>query len=82
MLTLIAGTSCQIQPTPEQIQCLVDIIMNNPSDPDVVAVDTECRSAFNNMDDPSTFCRIEACINALDTFYRRCGFTNIRLCEF
>ena len=74
-LTLIAGTSCQVEPTMEQIQCFIDFIVQNHGG--TVEV---CGNIFNES--PNAFCENEDCMNALDTIYRGCGYTRLELCEF
>ena len=81
LFTLIAGTSCQLAPTEEQLQCLSSYAANNPTDPAVQTVITDCGDALTGSD-PSALCMNEACFNALDTIYRRCGFTGLQLGGF
>ena len=74
-LTLIAGTSCQVEPTMEQIECFINFIVQNLGGS--VAV---CGEIFNQ--NPTAFCENEDCMNALDKIYRGCGYTQLKLCEF
>ena len=78
LLTLISGTSCQLQPSQEQIQCFTQFVtQNNGGGLEV------CGDVFTNPNASATaFCMNEDCLSVLDRIYSGCGFTNTRLCEF
>ena len=78
LLTLIAGTSCQLQPTTEQVQCFIDYaIQNNGGGLEV------CGDIFTDPNmSPTAFCINDSCLNVLDKIYRGCGYTQLELCEF
>ena len=79
LLSLIAGTSCQLFATNQQTQCAIAYGNANLEDAKVRAILTNCP----NFDvDVYSVCTNQACRAAADGIYKICGYTNFQQGEF